>query len=107
MRVDLNEVSLSTFQWMPHTEGLVCFEARPAHVPDRLLQAMQRHVVDGQTPVRLEGNVMQVNRQGMQPGDTVEGYESLLDLNLSGAERVSGLLRILENLSLPPEHAQE
>lgn len=107
VRVDLSEVSLSTFQWMPHTEGLVCFEGRPAHVPDRLLQAMWRNLLDGQTPVQPESEAERVNNLEAQRSETIEGYESLLDLNLSGAERVSGLLHILESLSSPPGPAQE
>ncbi len=106
VRVDLSQVSLSTFQWMPHTEGLVCFEARPAHVPDRLLEAMRRRVADE--------TASQVRRATGKPDDVLynqldapgDGYESILDLNLSGAERVHGLLRMLEDLGPPSEPAQ-
>jgi hypothetical protein len=89
VRVNLDKVSLSTFQWMPHTEGLVCFEAKPAFVPDHLLGAMRRHV-----SVTHFTNLPESGREI----DT--GYNAILDMNLSEDERVQGLLHILEGLSL-------
>ena len=91
VRANLNEVSLSTFQWMPHTEGLVCFESRPAFVPDHLLRAVRRHVSE------VHSSTLSTASTGADAG-----YDAILDMSLSGDERVSGLLRILEGLSLSP-----
>ena len=96
VRANLDEVSLSTFQWMPHTEGLVCFEARPAYVPDHLLRAVRRHVNETHVPDILESS------RGVEAR-----YDAILDMSLSEDERVRGLLRILEGLSLSPSSGDE
>ncbi len=92
VRANLLEVSLSTFQWMPHTEGLVCFEAKPAFVPDHLLSAIRNHVNEAHASFIIESGAI-----------TEARYGSILDKSLSADERVSGLLRMLEGLSLSPE----
>ena len=100
VRVNLNEVSLSTFQWMPHTEGLVCFETRPAFVPDHLLQAVHRHVKDSAG----SGSILpQDNSTGVPALQTcVDDYEAFLNPRLTSGERVSGLLKMLEDMSVSP-----
>lgn len=77
VRVNLDEVSLSTFQWMPHTEGLVCFEAKPAYVPDHLLGAMRQHV-DAVYVVNLPESSKEIDTS----------YNAIMDMNLSEDERV-------------------
>jgi transcriptional antiterminator RfaH len=96
VRVDMDEVSLSTFQWMPHTEGLVCFETKPAFVPDHLLKAVRRHINE----VSLANN--SESSRGVDAS-----YDAILDMNLSEDERVRGLLRILEGLSLASSSGDE
>ena len=99
VRADLDQLSLSTFQWMPHTEGLVCFETRPAYVPDHLLLAMRQHVNDTLTSVPLQ---QQMNSDGTAGLDSeLKDYDTFLNINLTSGERVSGLLKMLEGLSLP------
>ena len=100
VRVNLNEVSLSTFQWMPHTEGLVCFGARPAYVPDHLLQAVHRHVKDSAVSRSSPGQ----GNSGSTPAleSETKDYEAFLNPKLTSGERVSGLLKMLEGLSIPP-----
>ena len=100
VRVNLNEVSLSTFQWMPHTEGLVCFETRPAYVPDHLLQAVHRHVKDS----AVSSSYPRHGNSGSTPvfESDAEGYNAFLNPRLTSGERVSGLLKMLEGLSVPP-----
>jgi hypothetical protein len=92
----MDEVSLSTFQWMPHTEGLVCFETKPAYVPDHLLGAVRRHVDEAHFS-KVPGNSVGVETR----------YDAILDMSLSEDERVRGLLRILEGLSLAPLSGDE
>ena len=102
VRVDLDEVNLSTFQWMPNTEGLVRFGVRPAFVPDHILQSVRRHVEKANTRSEIRilaspGSLMSGEPE-MNPGE----YSAFLSLELSSDERVSGLLSMLEELSLPP-----
>ena len=42
--VDLGEAGLSTFQWMPHAMGIVCFGEEPAIVPEHLIHAIRKRV---------------------------------------------------------------
>src|SRR4030042_6824843 len=46
VRLDLDEMGKTEFQWMPHTVGLVSFGGEPAVVPDHLVQAVRRRVVE-------------------------------------------------------------
>ena len=102
VRANLDEVNLSTFQWMPNTEGLVCFGSRPAFVPDHLLQAVRRHV----EKVNTRNEIRSLTSLGSAPSGEPESnpgeYSAFLSLELSSDERVSGLLSMLEELSLPP-----
>lgn len=96
VRANLDEVSLSTFQWMPHTEGLVCFESKPAFVPDHLLRAVRRHMNEMHAPFLTES------------GEIAEAkYNAILDMSLTEDERISRLLLILEGVSLSPESGDD
>jgi transcription antitermination factor NusG len=96
VRADMDEVSLSTFKWMPHTEGLVCFETKPAFVPDHLLRAVHRHVNETQFT-----NIPETSR------DIEASISSIFDMTRSEDERVRGMLYILEGLSPPPSSGGE
>jgi hypothetical protein len=96
VQANLDEVSLSTFQWLPHTEGLVCFETKPAYVPDHLLRAVRRHVNE-----MRNANIPESSK------DIEANYNAILDMSLSEDERVRGLLRILEGLSLSSSSADD
>ena len=107
VKVDLEAVSLSTFQWMPHTEGLVCFETKPAYVPDHLLLAVRRHVEEDnmETIDQLREEVAASEKMG-EVDNYSSDYDIILDLKLSSDERVSGLLHLLQGLSLPPSTSE-
>jgi transcription antitermination factor NusG len=94
---DLEAVGLSTFQWMPHSIGLVSFGGEPAIVPDHLVQAIRRRVDDINS---AGGEVF----DGLKQGDMVwinegpfRGYEALFDARLPGSERVRVLIEFLGN----------
>ncbi len=96
IRLDLSSVSLSTFQWMPNAEGLVCFENRPAYVPDRLVDAIRRHVdnlnsahVKKIKEFELEGTI---SKRKLQDG----AFPTILNSRLSSGERVQELMRMLQ-----------
>ena len=44
VQADIEEVGLSTFQWMPHALGLVCFGDEAAIVPENLIHAIHKRV---------------------------------------------------------------
>jgi transcription antitermination factor NusG len=97
VKVDLSEVGLSIFQWMPHAIGLVSFGGEPAAVPDNLITAIHKRVEE---IAAAGGEVF----DGLKAGDTItidygpfEGYEAIFDGRLPGSERVRVLLQLLTN----------
>ena len=92
---DLDDVGLSTFQWMPHTHGLVTFGGEPAVVPENLVQAIRSRVEE----INAAGGEV---FDALKTGDRVkisagpfEGYEAIFDGRLPGSVRVRVLLELL------------
>ena len=103
VRADIDAVGLSTFQWLPHSTGLVSFGGEPAAVPDRLVLAIQKRVAE---IAAAGGEVF----DGLKHGDIVQinygpfvGYEAIFDERLPGTERVRVLLQFLSNRQVPVE----
>jgi len=95
VRADLPEVGLSTFQWMPHTLGLVSFGGEPAIVPDNLIHAIRKRVDE----INAAGGEV---FDGLKPGEVVrisvgpfQGFEAIFDARLPGNVRVRVLLELL------------
>ena len=95
MRVDLENVGNSAFNWMPHAVGLVSFGGEPASVPENLIHAIRQRVEEISA---AGGEVF----DGLKKGDRVrinvgpfEGYEAIFDARLPGTERVRVLLQFL------------
>jgi transcriptional antiterminator RfaH len=103
VHVDLGQVSLSTFRWMPHASGLVCFGGVPAAVPDALVDAIRRHL----SQIVAAGGELFFH---LKPGDQVRirrgpfaGYEGIFDARLNGGDRVRVLLKMLNDRYVPME----
>jgi transcriptional antiterminator RfaH len=97
IHADLEDLGLSVFQWMPHTQGLVSFGGEPAIVPENLISAIEKRVME----INASGGEV---FQGLSPGDVVRisngpfsGYEAIFDARLPGSERVRVLLELLSN----------
>jgi len=97
INVDLDQIGLSTLQWMPHTLGLVSFGDEPAIVPDSLIYSIRKRVDE----INLAGGEL---FDGLTQGDIViisdgpfQGYEAIFDARLPGSERVRVLLELLSN----------
>lgn len=106
VHVDLAEVALSTFQWMPYAHGLICFDDAPAAVPADLVEAIRRRAA----AIASAGGEL---FYGLKPGDAVvvrsgpfAGYEAIFDTRLSGGERVRVLLKMLNDRHVPLELAE-
>jgi transcriptional antiterminator RfaH len=102
VRVDLDEMGISTFQWMPHALGIVSFDREPASVPDHLIQALKKRIKE---IAAAGGEVF----DGLEPGDKVRihagpfrGYEAVFDASLSGNERVRVLLQFIDDQRIVP-----
>lgn len=103
LNVDLDEVGLSTFQWMPHAIGLVNFDGEPATVPENLIHAIRRRVDE---IAAAGGEVF----DGLKQGDPIKisdgpfrGYEAIFDTRLPGSERVRVLIQMLSDRRLTVE----
>ena len=103
VRVNLAEVGLSTFQWMPNAYGLICFDDLPAQVPDQLVEAIQQRVAE----ITAAGGEL---FHGLKRGDAVviktgpfAGYEAMFDMRFSGHDRVRVLLKLLNDRQVPLE----
>ncbi len=103
VHTDLTQTGLSTFQWIPHTTGLVSFGGEPASVPDNLIYAIKRRVDEitaagGEVFDDLhKGDVVRINY------GPFEGYEAIFDARLPGTERVRVLLQFLSARYVPIE----
>lgn len=103
VRVDLQEIGLSTFQWMPYTSGLVSFGGEVATVPDNLIHAIRRRVEE---IAAAGGEVF----DGLKSGDMVQinygpfaGYQAIFDAQIPGSDRVRVLLQLLSDRRVPLE----
>ena len=101
--VDIDEIGLSTFQWMPHAIGLVNFDGEPASVPDNLIFAIRKRVEE----ITAAGGEF---FDGLKPGEKVvisagpfAGYEAIFDTRIPGSERVRVLIQMLSDRRLPVE----
>jgi transcriptional antiterminator RfaH len=103
VRVDLEEIGLSAFQWLPHSSGLVSFGGEPATVPDHLITAIHKRVEE----IAAAGGEL---FDGLKHGDIVQisygpfqGYEAIFDSRLPGTVRVRVLLQFLSDRHVPVE----
>lgn len=103
VRADIESSGMSTFQWLPHSTGLVSFGGEPAPVPDNLIHAIRERVNE---ITKAGGEVF----DALHKGDVVrinygpfEGYEAIFDIQLPGTERVRVLLQFLSNRYVPIE----
>jgi transcriptional antiterminator RfaH len=94
---DIEIAGISTFQWLPHSTGLVQFGGEPSTVPENLIHAIRKRVEE---IAAVGGEVF----DGLKHGDKVvinygpfEGYEAIFDAKLPGTERVRVLLELLSN----------
>jgi transcriptional antiterminator RfaH len=101
--VDLEEVGLSKFNWMPHAIGLVSFGGEPATVPENLIHLVRKRVDE----IAEAGGEFY---DGLKAGDPVRissgpfaGYEAIFDARLPGTERVRVLIQMLSDRSIPVE----
>jgi len=99
VRIDLGEQPVSTFTWMANAIGLVSFGDVPAPVPDRLIEVIRERL-------REMTNVLGYAEE-FKPGDRVRvtsgpfrDYEAVVDLRLSGVDRVRVLLDIMRGRSM-------
>jgi transcription antitermination factor NusG len=103
VHVDIDEVGLSKFNWMPFAIGLVSFDSVPATVPENLIHEVRKRVDE----IAAAGGEFY---DGLKPGDPVRissgpfaGYEAIFDMRLPGSERVRVLIQMLTDRNMPVE----
>lgn len=103
LQTDIEQMGISTFQWMPFSIGFIAFDGLPATVPDNLIQAIRQHVdqINASRGQQLEG--LQRGAVVMIRGGPFDGYEAIFDARLSGTERVRVLLKLLRTHQLSVE----
>lgn len=101
VHVDLDEIGLSAFRWMPFSQGLVSFGGVPASVADSLINALRKREISSKGSLRFDA------LEAGTPVRVVEGlfrgYEGLFDRCLAGEERVRVLLQLLNDRQMPVE----
>lgn len=97
VNVDLAQVGISTFQWLPGVTRMVSFGNEFAPIPDHLIEAIRERV---DTINISHGKSL----ENFKPGDLVvlrsgafAGYEAIFDSHLPGHDRVRILLKFLED----------
>src|SRR4051812_31701741 len=103
VRVVLEEIGLSVFQWMPNAHGLICFDDTPADVADTLIDAIRARVyaiaeAGGELFLQLKRGDLLTIKSG-----PFAGYDAIFDARLSGGDRVRVLLQMLDDRQVPLE----
>lgn len=101
VNLDLAQVGDSALKWIPGTTGMVSFGGEPAYVPDNLIHALQKRIVEINS---TSGEGL----QGFKTGELVviqegpfRGYEAIFDHRISGSERVRVLLQLFKDRHVP------
>ena len=97
VNVDLDQVGVSTLQWMPGAARMLSFGNEFAPIPDHLIQAIRERV----DTINASNSDLVAN---LRRGDIVvlrsgafAGYEAIFDARLPGQDRVRVLLQLLEH----------
>jgi len=103
VKVDLLQIALSTFQWMPMTSGLINIAGKPAYVPESIVRAIHQSLkkINSRVlgmPDDLEPADISVGLDGSLPGNGL-----ICNPGSPGSERSQTLMQLLQELTLTPE----
>lgn len=103
IKADIEEVGISTFQWMPHSYGLVSFDGEPASIPDSLIAALRKNKHEIIEASKLKSGGLATGTAVRITEGPFKGYQALFDARLSGDDRVRVLLQLLSDRQMPLE----
>lgn len=103
INVDIDEVGVSTLQYMPHTLGVVSFGGEPANVPEALINALKKRVDEINEAGGELFDELKVGDKVRIDSGPFEGYEAIFDGRLPGSERVRVLLKFISDRRVPVE----
>jgi len=103
VNVDLEEIGVSTLQYIPFAVGVVSFGSEPAIIPENLIQSIKQKVEEidqagGETLIDLKRGDQIVIDNG-----PFIGYEAIFDLRLPDSDRVQVFLKMLSDRHLRVE----
>ncbi len=103
VRVDVEAVGVSVFNWMPYSKRIISFGGEPSVVPEALIVAIKQKI----ERINLSGGEI---FDDLHQGDLVsisngpfEGYSAIFDTRVDGAQRVRVLLKMLSDQHIPVE----
>ena len=99
IKVDLEQVASSTFQWMPLTEGLVYSAESPVYVPDRIVQAIHRNLWKINSTVLGVPDDVSVGLQDDSDLDSIKENGDLFNQQFTGTDRSKLLYQYLQFVS--------
>jgi len=103
VEADLQMVGLSTFQYMPHSMGLVCFGGEAAQVPGELIQGLRLRLSDLTRAGASQADMFSRGERLLIVEGPFAGYEAIFDARVSGHARARVLLELLGGRRLPVE----
>jgi transcription elongation factor/antiterminator RfaH len=103
VHTDLEEMGLSTLQYIPGSSGMIAFGGQPAFVPDALINAIRQRVEDINSAGGELFDALRSGEKVLVHTGPFAGYEAIFDARLPGTERVRVLLRLLKNRQIPIE----
>jgi transcription elongation factor/antiterminator RfaH len=102
VHVDLDEMGVSRFLYLPHASGLVTFGGEPPVVPDTFIDTLTRRLAELQEQVKRQHTFAKGDRVVINTGP-LAGFEAIFEAHLSGTERVHLLLKMLNGGLVPLE----
>jgi len=100
VHADLEQLGITSLQWLPGVIGIVTFGGIPAHVPNSLINAIRSRIT------RINNTSGDI-AEGIKPGDMVNisdgplaGHKAIFDSRLSGGERARVLLTLLNHQTI-------
>lgn len=96
VHVNLDEIGLSTLQWMPYAQGLLSFDKQPASIPSNIIHTLQKRIEEAQ--IQNED----IRKHQIKAGEKIkvvegpfQGYEGIFDIQLNGTLRAQILLNMI------------
>lgn len=106
IKVDLETVGVSAFQWMPFANGLIFLGDRPAFVPENLIHAIERRLQKVNAAIGEQLSSVDRHHDDSDAKNSLSGYEAIFNTNLPGRERNRILLQLLGDMNASTDPAQ-
>lgn len=110
IRVSLEDVGFSTFQWMPYAIGLVSFDKEPATIRDDMMQTLINNIERLKEMNEDKSEPFERGSKLLINNGPFEGFEAIFDTSLPGRDRIRVLLTMIQgnqvSVELPPSQVR-